>query len=301
MAKKNVNEEIIFYYFIWGNNRWESLLFSIIFLRQIYYKNKIKVVCYTNPPDFFLKQRNNLKFDLEFIKSNFLLSKKFDDESNEIFPIHKNLIYKVSNFFELIEENNSKNIAMDCDVFVLNKFDNFNWEKICVLCENNYVNTGIIGVDSTSINFKIIKNLYKNLILEITQDNFDQINFIEKAMSKDWVEWRINSLNFKKEKIKKNQLLIQEEIIFNHIFKNIFKNIFHNIKIQNNGINLKNDQINNLHLMNYNTEHIYQMMSGIAYSNNIIKKFIKLKKTKKTLHVIKKIENIIYQKKYLFL
>lgn len=291
--------DTVFYYFIWGNHRWHILLISIIFLRKIYPLNKIKVVCYTKPPIFFYKKSFMLNFEICPINSNFLLD-KFNDKSNLIFSIHKNLIYKILNCFELSQQDQSKSLVLDCDLFVFDLFDEIDWNKISIFHTDSYVNTGVIGFDSSSINFKLLKHYFFESVHNLLDNNFNQIDYIEKAMGKKWIEWRLQSLNFKKEKIKKNQLLIQEEIIFNYIFKNVNKNIFKNIQNKNNGMLIK-EEINNFHLMNYNPKQIYQIFSNITYCRKMIKKNIPIKKTKQKLNITSKINNIIFKKKYLFL
>jgi hypothetical protein len=289
--------DINFYYVVWGNLRWEILSFSIIFLRRIYKKNNITIICYTNPPTFFLNLKKDLNFKILFLHSNRLLD-KFNDDTNEIYSIHKNLIYKTLNCFELASTSNSKNIILDCDVFIINEFDEFDWSKICLYCNQRYVNTGVVGFDSSTRNFQICKNYFYNNVLKILDNNFCQIEYIKKSMGKKWADWRLQTLGLESGEIKKNQLLIQEEIIFNFIFNNENKNIFYNIKNKNNGVVFEKN-INNFHMINFNPNQIYQIFSNITYFRNIIKKYLEIEPTIEKPDAIDKIKKIIFEKKHL--
>lgn len=291
---------IEFHYFIWGEKRWHILLFSIISLKKLYKLNKIKVFYYTEPPDFFISTSRLLDIDLIKISSfkNYLLN-KFEDESNPIFKVHKNLIYKLLNCLDISCESNKKIILLDCDILFISQFSNINWEKISLYFNKNYVNTGVLAFDTSTSCFLEFKKIFKNHVINLIKENFNQINYIKESMGKDWLDWRLKTLNLQENNITNNKLMIQEEIIVNSIFKKN-KKIFHNIGIENNGI-IFNNTLNNIHMMNLSQESIYNLILNINYFKKLIDKFIFLNKPKEKPIITKEIEKIIYHKKYLFL
>lgn len=302
-----MKNNIDFYYVVWGNTRWKILLISIMMLRKIYKDDNVKVICYNDPPNFFLRKKEKLKIQI-IKKSNMLLEKRFNFKGSfeNLYNSHKNCIYKAINFFEISSNTNSKAILLDCDVFLLSKFSGFDWSKICVYCpeETNIVpkvNVGVVGYHTSSSAFDFAKKIFFKNIENIMKEDFDQTKYIKKALSEEWLNWRLSSINLNKKEIKKNILLIQEEIIFNYIFKYQNKNnFFYNIGIENNGMILstkdlyKEKKINNFHLMGIFPNELECLLSELSCTK-IISKNIIIKNCKNNID-IKILEKILKNK-----
>lgn len=305
-----------FYYVVWGHRRWKILLMSMILLRRVYEKNKIVIICYDEPPDYFLEKQEIIKYELIHIKDNNLIESKFNNSGGRLKNLlrsHKNCLYKAINFFEICSDSGSNVILLDCDVFVISSFKNFNWNKLCIYCNENYpyaeqVNVGVVGYDTDSANFKVAKEYFYQNISHIMSDNFDQLDYIKKSLSPQWLEWRLSSLGLVENQILNNMLFIHEEMIFNYIFKYQNKKIFHNIGLENNGMLLRPErsehyekrEINNFHLMGLYPEQVEQIIFGIDYFNNLINKFLtkeKFEELEPSKEDIDKINSILKEKK----
>lgn len=306
-----MEKNLDFYYVVWGNKRWKILLISIILLRKVYKKNKIIIICYDQPPNYFLEKKEILKYELIYIANNNLIENKFnncDERLKNLLRSHKNCLYKAINFFEICSNSGSKAILLDCDVFIISSFKNFDWDKLCIYCHENYVNVGVVGYDTNSSSFDIAKKYFYQNISDMMSDSFDQANYIKKALSPEWLNWRLSSLELRENQILDNMLFIHEEMIFNYIFKYQNKEIFHNIGIENNGMILRPErtdsyekkEINNFHLMGLHPEQVEQILFSIDYFKEIIKNFLKEEKIKElepSKEDLKKINSILIEKK----
>lgn len=258
--------EIVFFYFIWGDEcYWNNLILSLILLREKYPKNKIKVVSYSEEiPEYFLKYSKIVNF--EFVVIQCFFDKKYDsfkslgpkvEDLNNFYDTHRKLSSKVIDCLDLSEKN-EKVILLDSDVFLIKKFEKINWNKIGTYIIGKYnfnpqndpddyvihANTGVITFNKSNEETDVFENLFKNEVHKLATGEFKQTDYIVKTCGKAWLDWRCRglaeSLGVTKDDIK-NQIetdttgfWVQEEMIVRRLIDE-HKHLFFNITLNNNG------------------------------------------------------------------
>jgi hypothetical protein len=259
-----MDENITFYYAVWSNRSnikdrwWINLLFSIITLRSVYPKNKIKIICYTEPPKEFLKFQNSLNYNVKYIKQY------YKDYNPKRFNIE--LLSKLQDCFEMSFSEKEKVILVDSDVFIIKKFTDINWEKVGVYgTHNRNVNTGVVIFDTNKESVKEYRRLFMKEIEIMLDESIDLVKYIDIAY-----------------KGIDPTCKMQEENTTRHIFykyKEIINTIFYDIGIKNNGINCQDrTDTNNFHLMHMHLDKIAEFVSNHNYFKKHIVNFFKNEK-----------------------
>ena len=278
-------------------DRWKILSLSICSLRKIYKKEKIKVVCYTEPPEFFKKNINTLNLEIVQLEiKNEKIFKKFNSKELPLFEVNKHLLLKICDFISLAKDD-EKVAVLDCDIFFINKFneDKIDFEKINLaeFKPTGCLNSGLIIANAKSESFSILQKSLQKEIEVICNEKFNQQKYIEINFGKEWLDWRLKSLNIKAKEIKTNHLFFQEEILLNSI-KNKNEKIFNDMGLENNGYLWKSKKINfrNIHMINHSPKQIEEILNSLNYFNkkeknknsnkyeneiNLIKKILKKK------------------------
>ena len=262
-----MDENITFYYASWSDKSnikdkwWINLLFSIITLRSVYPKNKIKIICYTKPPKEIFDYSSLLDYKVIYIEQWYknYTKKRFNTP----------LLSKLRDCFEMSFEEKEKVILLDSDAFIIKKFTNINWNKVGVYGTHNHnVNTGVLIFDTTKENTKE----YREMFIKEVDDMLDE----SKVLS----EYTLIAYPVDGER-----RIIQEETVTRNIFykhKDFTNKVFHNIGVENNGIiniekmnNCKNvGNLNNIHLAITPPGKIGRIIISIDFFKQKIKKFL---------------------------
>jgi|LakMenE18May11ns_1017448.scaffolds.fasta_scaffold9766657_1 hypothetical protein len=262
-----MDENITFYYASWSDKSnikdkwWINLLFSIITLRSVYPKNKIKIICYTKPPKEIFDYSSLLDYKVIYIEQWYknYTKKRFNTP----------LLSKLRDCFEMSFEEKEKVILLDSDAFIIKKFTNINWNKVGVYGTHNHnVNTGVLIFDTTKENTKE----YREMFIKEVDDMLDE----SKVLS----EYTLIAYPVDGER-----RIIQEETVTRNIFykhKDFTNKVFHNIGVENNGIiniekmnNCKHvGNLNNIHLAITPPGKIGRIIISIDFFKQKIKKFL---------------------------
>jgi hypothetical protein len=262
-----MDENVVFYYASWSDKSnikdkwWINLLFSIITLRSVYPKNKIKIICYTKPPKEIFDYSSLLDYKVIYIEQWYknYTKKRFNTP----------LLSKLRDCFEMSFEEQEKVILLDSDAFIIKKFTNINWNKVGVYGTHNHnVNTGVLIFDTTKENTKE----YREMFIKEVDDMLDE----SKVLS----EYTLIAYPVDGER-----RIIQEETVTRNIFykhKDFTNKVFHNIGVENNGIiniekmnNCKNvGNLNNIHLAITPPGKIGRIIISIDFFKQKIKKFL---------------------------
>lgn len=262
-----MDEEIVFYYVIYTNTNsvgfhkfWGCFLSSVLVLRHFYQKNKIFVINYKNdpPPELVIKASKEINF--EIVEQEPVYAQCNQENMNwKMFSRHINC-------FNHAKPNNFKAIYLDADVFLLNKFSNFHWDKVGILnSDTESVNGGIIYFDSTKDSTKKYADFIDMEYDDIMNGKYDKISYMKTVYPH--CDQRCS---------------IQEETMlrnFRRRNKEKFMEIFFNITVRNNGTSglpiLKNDNLkikyNNIHLMTAHPQSIPNAVYHSKYFNHILK------------------------------
>jgi hypothetical protein len=236
-------------------------LFSIITLRSVYPKNKIKIICYTKPPKEIFDYSSLLDYKVIYIEQWYknYTKKRFNTP----------LLSKLRDCFEMSFEEKEKVILLDSDAFIIKKFTNINWNKVGVYGTHNHnVNTGVLIFDTTKENTKE----YREMFIKEVDDMLDE----SKVLS----EYTLIAYPVDGER-----RIIQEETVTRNIFykhKDFTNKVFHNIGVENNGIiniekmnNCKHvGNLNNIHLAITPPGKIGRIIISIDFFKQKIKKFL---------------------------
>ncbi len=262
-----MDENVVFYYASWSDKSnikdkwWINLLFSIITLRNVYQKNKIKIICYTKPPKEIFDYSSLLDYKVIYIEQWYknYTKKRFNTP----------LLSKLRDCFEMSFEEQEKVILLDSDAFIIKKFTNINWNKVGVYGTHNHnVNTGVLIFDTTKENTKE----YREMFIKEVDDMLDE----SKVLS----EYTLIAYPVDGER-----RIIQEETVTRNIFykhKDFTNKVFHNIGVENNGIiniekmnNCKHvGNLNNIHLAITPPGKIGRIIISIDFFQQKIKKFL---------------------------
>jgi len=261
-----MQEEIVFYYAVYTNSNsigfhkfWGCFLVSVLTLRHYYPNNKIVVITYENdkPPDLILEASKKIKFDL--VEQEPVYAKCNQPNMNwKMFSRHINC-------YNHAKLEKSKAIYIDVDVFLLNQFSNFHWDKVGILnADNLAVNGGIIYFDSTKNSIKKYAEFIDQEYNDIMNGKHNKINYIKNVYP------HCNE-----------KCSIQEETMLRNLRrrdKDKFMEMFYNITIRNNGTGglsfLGQDNLsarfNNLHLMTAPPQAIPENVYHSKHFNHIL-------------------------------
>ena len=263
-----MNENITFYYAAWSDRSdikdrwWINLLFSIITLRSIYPKNKIKIICYTKPPKEIFDYSSLLNYKVIYIDQWY--------KNYTIKRFNTPLLSKLRDCFEISFKEQEKVILLDSDDFIIKKFTNINWNKVGVYGNHHHnVNTGVLMFDTTKENTKE----YREMFIKEVDSMLDE----SKVLS----EYTLIAYPVDGER-----RIIQEETVTRNIFykyKEFTNKVFHNIGVENNGIiniekmnNCKHvSNLNNIHLAITPPGQIGKIIISIDFFKQKIKNFLR--------------------------
>ncbi len=269
-----MEEEIVFYYVVYTNSKsigfhkfWGCFLTSVLILRHFYPSNRIVVITYENddPPALVQEAAKDLNFELSSQKPVYA-------ECNQP-NMNWKMFSRHVNCYNHAKENKDKGIYLDVDVFLLNKFSNFYWDKVGVLNADGLgVNGGIIYFDSTKDNTKKYVDFIESEYNDIMNNKYNKIDYIKNVYP------HCNE-----------KCSIQEETMlraFRRRAKQSFLDIFYNITLRNNGtcgLNmLANERLisryNNLHLMTADPNVLPSSIYHSKYFNNILSNNYYMKK-----------------------
>lgn len=271
-----MQEEIVFYYVVYTNTSsvgfhkfWGCFLASVLTLRHHYPKNRIIVINYKNDPPPNLVVQASKEINFEIVEQEPVYAQCNQQNMNwKMFSRHVNC-------FNHAKPNNFKAIYLDADVFLLNNFSNFNWDKVGILnSDTSSVNGGIIYFDSTKDSTKKYADFIESEYNDIMNGKHDKISYMKTVYPH--CDQRCS---------------IQEETMlrnFRRRNKEKFLEIFYNITIRNNATaglpilnqdNLKN-KYNNVHLMTanpqaipnavYHSKHFVHILKNNYFMINII-------------------------------
>lgn len=262
-----MQEEIVFYYVIYTNSPfkgfhkfWGCFLTSIIVLRHFYPNNRIVVITYENDDAPALVYESSKQLNFEIVSQKPIYEKCNQPNMNwKMFSRHINCYLHA-------KQNKDKGIYLDADVFLLNKFSNFNWDKVGILNADGLgVNGGIIYFDSTKDATEKYAQFIDDEYNDIMNGKYDKISYIKSVYPH--CDQRCS---------------IQEETMLRNLRKRDkarFMDIFYNIAVRNNcatglpklqqdGLNKR---FNNIHLMSASPEAIPSAVYNSKYFKDILK------------------------------